>query len=107
MVFRTVKYGETSVIADIFTEEKGLCSFIGEEYAPRRPYAFQSFSTNVCGGFGGLPSGRIGGQPPERTPRCRSVGHHPFRYSARCSHAVYGRSVPKQHPGRRRTRRIV
>ncbi|MFN0037571.1 MAG: DNA repair protein RecO [Saprospiraceae bacterium] len=29
IVFRTVKYGETSVIADIFTEEKGLCSFIG------------------------------------------------------------------------------
>lgn len=24
-----MKYGETSVIADIFTEEKGLCSFIG------------------------------------------------------------------------------
>ncbi len=29
IVFRVVKYGETSVIADIFTEEKGLCSFIG------------------------------------------------------------------------------
>lgn len=29
IVLRTVKYGETSVIADIFTEEKGLCSFIG------------------------------------------------------------------------------
>jgi DNA repair protein RecO (recombination protein O) len=29
IVFRTVKYGETSVIADIFTEEKGLCTFIG------------------------------------------------------------------------------
>lgn len=29
IVFRTVKYGETSVIADIFTEEKGLHSFIG------------------------------------------------------------------------------
>ena len=29
IVFRAVKYGETSVIADIFTEEKGLCSFIG------------------------------------------------------------------------------
>jgi DNA repair protein RecO (recombination protein O) len=28
IVFRTVKYGETSVIADIFTEEKGLCTFI-------------------------------------------------------------------------------
>ncbi|MFN0214087.1 MAG: DNA repair protein RecO [Saprospiraceae bacterium] len=29
IVFRAVKFGETSVIADIFTEEKGLCSFIG------------------------------------------------------------------------------
>lgn len=29
VVFRTVKYGETSVISDIFTEEKGLCTFIG------------------------------------------------------------------------------
>lgn len=29
IVFRSVKYGETSVIADVFTEEKGLCSFIG------------------------------------------------------------------------------
>lgn len=29
IVFRTVKYGETSVIADIFTEEKGLHTFIG------------------------------------------------------------------------------
>jgi len=29
IVFRTVKYGETSVISDIFTEEKGLSSFIG------------------------------------------------------------------------------
>lgn len=29
IVFRVVKYGETSVIADIFTEEKGLCSFVG------------------------------------------------------------------------------
>jgi DNA repair protein RecO (recombination protein O) len=29
IVFRSLKYGETSVIADIFTEEKGLCSFIG------------------------------------------------------------------------------
>lgn len=28
-MFRTVKYGETSVIADIFTEEKGLHTFIG------------------------------------------------------------------------------
>lgn len=28
IVFRTVKYGETSVISDIFTEEKGLHSFI-------------------------------------------------------------------------------
>lgn len=29
IVFRTLKYGETSVIADIFTEEKGLHTFIG------------------------------------------------------------------------------
>ena len=29
IIFRTVKYGETSVIADIFTEEKGLHTFIG------------------------------------------------------------------------------
>lgn len=29
IVFRTIKYGESSVIADIFTEEKGLRSFIG------------------------------------------------------------------------------
>ncbi|MCC6461014.1 MAG: DNA repair protein RecO [Saprospiraceae bacterium] len=29
IVFRSLKYGETSVIADIFTEEKGLRSFIG------------------------------------------------------------------------------
>lgn len=28
IVFRTVKYGETSVIADIFTEDQGLHSFI-------------------------------------------------------------------------------
>lgn len=28
IVFRTVKYGETSVVADIFTEEKGLHTFI-------------------------------------------------------------------------------
>lgn len=28
IIFRTVKYGETSVIADIFTEEKGLHTFI-------------------------------------------------------------------------------
>jgi DNA repair protein RecO (recombination protein O) len=28
IVFRTIKYGETSVIADIFTEEKGLHTFI-------------------------------------------------------------------------------
>ena len=28
IVFRTVKYGETSVIADIFTAEKGLHTFI-------------------------------------------------------------------------------
>ncbi len=29
IVFRTIKYGETSVISDIFTEEKGLHTFIG------------------------------------------------------------------------------
>lgn len=29
IVFRTLKYGETSVIADIFTEDKGLHTFIG------------------------------------------------------------------------------
>lgn len=29
IVFRSLRYGETSVIADIFTEEKGLRSFIG------------------------------------------------------------------------------
>lgn len=29
IVFRNIRYGETSVIADIFTEEKGLRSFIG------------------------------------------------------------------------------
>ncbi len=29
IIFRTVKYGETSAIADIFTEEKGLHTFIG------------------------------------------------------------------------------
>jgi DNA repair protein RecO (recombination protein O) len=28
IVFRTIKYGETSVIADIFTEDKGLHTFI-------------------------------------------------------------------------------
>lgn len=28
IVFRTVRYGETSVIADVFTEEKGLLTFI-------------------------------------------------------------------------------
>lgn len=28
IVFRSVKYGESSVIADIFTEEKGLHTFI-------------------------------------------------------------------------------
>ncbi|MFN4253821.1 MAG: DNA repair protein RecO [Saprospiraceae bacterium] len=28
IVFRTVKYGETSVIADIFTEERGLHTFV-------------------------------------------------------------------------------
>jgi DNA repair protein RecO (recombination protein O) len=29
IVLRTIKYGETSVISDIFTEEKGLLTFIG------------------------------------------------------------------------------
>lgn len=29
IVFRSLKYGETSVIADIYTEEKGLRAFIG------------------------------------------------------------------------------
>ncbi|MBK6930074.1 MAG: DNA repair protein RecO [Saprospirales bacterium] len=29
IVFRSIRYGETSAIADIFTEEKGLRSFIG------------------------------------------------------------------------------
>jgi DNA repair protein RecO (recombination protein O) len=29
IVIRTIKYGESSIIADIFTEEKGLCTFIG------------------------------------------------------------------------------
>lgn len=29
IIFRSIKYGETSVIADIFTEDKGLRSFIG------------------------------------------------------------------------------
>jgi DNA repair protein RecO (recombination protein O) len=29
IVLRTVKYGETSVISDILTADKGLCSFIG------------------------------------------------------------------------------
>ncbi|TNE56479.1 MAG: DNA repair protein RecO [Bacteroidetes bacterium] len=29
IVFRSLKYGETSVIADIYTEDKGLRSFIG------------------------------------------------------------------------------
>ena len=28
IIFRTIKYSETSIIADIFTEEKGLHSFI-------------------------------------------------------------------------------
>lgn len=28
IVFRTIKYGETSIITDIFTEEKGLLSYI-------------------------------------------------------------------------------
>lgn len=29
IIFRSIKYGETSVIADIFTEDKGLRAFIG------------------------------------------------------------------------------
>ena len=28
IIFRSIKYSETSIIADIFTEEKGLRSFI-------------------------------------------------------------------------------
>lgn len=42
IVFRTVKYGETSVIADIFTEEKGLHTFIGggvRSAKARMPYS--------------------------------------------------------------------
>jgi len=42
IVFRTVKYGETSVIADIFTEEKGLHTFIGGSVRTAR--ARMSFS---------------------------------------------------------------
>lgn len=29
LVIRAIRYAETSIITDIFTEEKGLCSFIG------------------------------------------------------------------------------
>ena len=29
IIFRTLKYGETSIITDIFTEDKGLLTFIG------------------------------------------------------------------------------
>lgn len=42
IVFRTIKYGETSVIADIFTEEKGLHTFIGggvRSAKARMPYS--------------------------------------------------------------------
>ena len=42
IVFRTVKYGETSVITDIFTEEKGLHTFIGggvRSAKARMPYS--------------------------------------------------------------------
>lgn len=42
IVFRTIKYGETSVIADIFTEEKGLHTFIGSgvrSAKARMPYS--------------------------------------------------------------------
>lgn len=44
IVFRTVKYGETSVIADIFTEEQGLQSFIaGGVRAAKSRMAFGLF----------------------------------------------------------------
>ncbi len=42
IVFRTIKYGETSVIADIFTEEKGLHTFIAggvRSAKARMPYS--------------------------------------------------------------------
>jgi len=42
IVFRTIKYGETSVIADIFTEERGLHTFIGggvRSAKARMPYS--------------------------------------------------------------------
>lgn len=42
VVFRTIKYGETSVITDIFTEERGLCAFIGggvRSAKARMPYS--------------------------------------------------------------------
>jgi DNA repair protein RecO (recombination protein O) len=42
IVFRTIKYGETSVITDIFTEDKGLHSFIAG--AVRTPKAKMHFN---------------------------------------------------------------
>ena len=48
IVIRTLKYGETSVIADILTAEKGLCTFIGGNVRAaksRMPYSlFQSLT---------------------------------------------------------------
>ncbi len=48
IVFRTMKYGETSIITDIFTEEKGLHSFIAGSVRTARakmPYSlFQPMS---------------------------------------------------------------
>ncbi|MDX2135842.1 MAG: DNA repair protein RecO [Saprospiraceae bacterium] len=44
IVFRTVKYGETSVIADIFTEERGLHTFVGGRVrSPRSRMPFNLF----------------------------------------------------------------
>lgn len=44
IVFRTVKYGETSVITDVFTEEKGLLTFIaGSVRAARSRMPFGLF----------------------------------------------------------------
>lgn len=44
IVFRSVKYGETSVIADIYTEERGLHSFIaGGVRAPKSRMAYGLF----------------------------------------------------------------
>lgn len=51
IVIRALKYGETSVIADVFTEEKGLCSFIGgnvRSARSRMPFSlFQAMSPVV------------------------------------------------------------